>query len=93
MTPSKKWHRAYGSTHLVAYLNAMPCMVCGRVPCDAAHVKSRGAGGGYRDNLVPLCREHHTEQHQIGIETFQNKYQIDMEREARRVDADYNLEF
>lgn len=93
MTPSKRWHRAYGSTGLVAYLNALPCLVCGRGPSDAAHVKSRGSGGGYRDNLVPLCREHHTEQHQIGIDTFQMKYNIDMKREARRIDADYHCEF
>ena len=26
---------------------------------DACHVKTRGAGGDDRGNLVPLCRQHH----------------------------------
>lgn len=40
---------------------------CGRLPCDAAHVLSRGAGEvTIPENLVPLCREHHTTSHYSG---------------------------
>jgi hypothetical protein len=39
-----------------------PCSVCGR-ESDPAHIKTRGAGGNdVHDNIIPLCREHHTEQ-------------------------------
>lgn len=43
-----------------------PCMVCGTFPSDPAHVRSRGAGGRDKGNVVPLCREHHQRQHQEG---------------------------
>ena len=45
-----------------------PCAVCGQVPAgDVHHVTTRGAGGGdTKENLMPLCRAHHTEIHAIG---------------------------
>jgi hypothetical protein len=53
----------------------MACLVCGSKPSDPAHIQSRGAGGDDTDqNVMPLCRRHHTEQGQIGITTFANKY-------------------
>lgn len=42
---------------------------------DPAHIKTRGAGNGDQPwNIMPLCRKHHTEQHQIGWFTFAKKY-------------------
>lgn len=38
------------------------------------HVKTRGAGGGDRGNLVPCCAIHHRERHTIGIRSFEEKY-------------------
>ena len=52
---------------------------CGFSPCDPAHVKSRGAGGTYRD-IIPLCHRHHQEQHTIGILTFARKYHTTLEK-------------
>ena len=53
----------------------MRCLVCNKSPVDVAHIKTRGSGGSDEEwNLMPLCREHHTEQHKIGIVTFTNKY-------------------
>lgn len=58
----------------------LPCCVCHRPgPSDPAHVRSRGAGGKDRANVVPMCRFHHSEQGAIGIRTFQAKYGISME--------------
>lgn len=35
----------------------LPCAACGRLgPSDPAHVISRGAGGGDRGNVIPLCK-------------------------------------
>lgn len=59
----------------------MPCCICGRRPCDPAHVLSRGAGGKDSD-VVPLCsgpRGHHREQHDIGIRSFETKHNIVLE--------------
>ena len=66
------------------------CLICGASPpSDAAHVRSWGAGHGDEDNLVPLCRTHHSEQHTEGIETFQRKHDIDLEAEAERIGNEY----
>ncbi len=42
---------------------------------DVHHIKSRGAGGGDTvDNVIPLCRSHHTEIHKIGPTKMMEKY-------------------
>lgn len=57
------------------------CIICGK-HADIAHVYAVGIGrnrnkishiGNY---VMALCREHHTEQHGIGIKTFMDKYQV-----------------
>lgn len=54
------------------------CLSCGRKPCDAAHIRSRGAGGDdVFDNIIPLCRTHHVEQHKIGWVKFLKKYELE----------------
>lgn len=47
---------------------------------DPAHIKTRGAVGTSEDvgNIVPLCRRCHTEQHQIGIKSFEKKFDVDL---------------
>lgn len=43
-----------------------PCVVCGK-SSDACHIKSKGSGGyDVPENLISLCREHHTMQHKLG---------------------------
>lgn len=54
---------------------SIPCIICGDLPSDATHIKSYATTlEDKEENLVPLCRLHHSEQHQIGILTFINKY-------------------
>ncbi|GEO70465.1 putative HNHc nuclease [Levilactobacillus acidifarinae] len=57
------------------------CMICGR-PADIAHVHAVGIGrnrehishiGNY---VMALCRDHHQEQHQVGIYTFMKDNQL-----------------
>lgn len=44
---------------------------------DAAHVKSKGSGGPDAwINLVPLCRQHHSEQHQSGFQAMIKKFPL-----------------
>ena len=67
-------------------IRSLPCLI-GR-DChgtvEAAHVRSRGAGGKSSD-LVPLCRGHHRELHDHGVRTWQCRYLIDLKAEARRL--------
>jgi hypothetical protein len=48
-------------------VSGTPCVICGK-PSDAAHIKSKGAGGDdVPDNLYAACRYHHYCQHQLGF--------------------------
>jgi ERF superfamily len=59
-----KPHREFVATH--------PCLVCGRRPSDAHHLRfaqPRALGRKVSDEFtVPLCREHHGEVHRRGDE-------------------------
>lgn len=66
----------------------MPCCVpsCNALPpSDPAHVRSRGAGGKDWANVVPMCRRHHRQMHDVGIETFQARHGLALEVVAGRV--------
>lgn len=72
-----------------ALVRAMPCLVgvaC-RGAVQAAHARSRGAGGTRRD-LVPLCARHHREQHDVGLATFMARHRVDLIAAAARIAAD-----
>ena len=60
------------ATSLTFIVTKQPCLVCGRQPCDAHHLRfaqSRGLGLKVSDEFtVPLCRAHHRELHQSGKE-------------------------
>jgi hypothetical protein len=65
-----------------------PCLVCGRRPADAHHLKfaqSRALGRKVSDEFtVPLCRGHHREVHHCGDEAaWWNKAGIDPTVTAR----------
>lgn len=57
------------------------CMICGR-HADIAHVHAVGIGRNRNkishigNNVMALCREHHQEQHRIGIATFMQRNQL-----------------
>lgn len=63
---------------------------CGPVEC--AHVVSRGAGGDDVANTVPLCRAHHRQQHDKGIETFQRFYTLDLAAVAAELGQRYEMD-
>ena len=66
--------------HRNAYLN------------EACHVKTRGAGGGDRGNMVSMCKGHHREQHIVGIRSFERVHAVDLKALAasywRRYEAE-----
>jgi predicted restriction endonuclease len=53
------------------------CVICGVFGVDPDHIKHRGAGGDdTEDNLMPLCRLHHSERHHKGWHRFSIKYPV-----------------
>lgn len=62
---------------LLAIVRTLPCMGCGQRPSDAHHITSRKAGGhDIPSNLMPLCRIHHAEWHQIGGKEMAKRYPV-----------------
>lgn len=64
------------------FVSRQPCLVCGREPADAHHVRfaqPRALGRKVSDEFtVPLCRTHHRELHQTGNEpAWWEKYSLD----------------
>lgn len=78
-----------------AAIRTMPCLIADKHTCggkiEAAHAKSRGAGGDRR-HLVPLCSRAHREQHDRGIQTFNRKYAIDLLAEATRIASELDAQ-
>ena len=58
------------------------CVVCGAKNADLAHYQAVGRGRNrnkidhYGNKVLSLCRNHHTEQHQIGMDSFNKKYHL-----------------
>ena len=58
------------------------CVICGKPHSDLAHRYAVGKGRNRNkinhvgNQVLALCRDHHTEQHQIGTDTFNNKYHL-----------------
>ena len=72
----------------VRHVAQQSCLVCGRKPCDAHHLRfaqSRALGRKVSDEFtVPLCRGHHRELHRHGDEAaWWRKAAIDPSAAAR----------
>lgn len=58
------------------------CVICGKPDSDLAHRFAVGRGrdrtkiNHFGNQVLALCRSHHNEQHQIGTDTFNNKYHL-----------------
>ena len=63
-------------------------MVCFASSPDPDHLEAIGMGGNRKKpsqkhySAVPLCRLHHTERHALGIPRFEDKYKINLWKEA-----------
>lgn len=54
-----------------------PCVICKEIPTDRAHIKTRGAGATWEWwEWMPLCRQHHQIQGQIGWKNMSNRFII-----------------
>ncbi|HGN7293724.1 TPA: putative HNHc nuclease [Staphylococcus aureus] len=58
------------------------CIICGKPHADLAHYEAVGRGmnrnkmNHYDKHVLALCREHHNEQHAIGVKSFDDKYHL-----------------
>lgn len=77
-----------------AWIRKKACIIGGRcwTVVQAAHFHGRGAGGK-SESLFPCCAEHHSEQHTIGIATWQRKYGIDLEAVTAHLRREYEESF
>ena len=89
----------------VAWIRKQSCSMLGKIvnnyyhvclgPVEAAHLKSRGAGGGDRENCLSLCSFSHGTQHTIGLKSWAALYRMtveDLKAIARALDARYRRE-
>ena len=66
----KHWH----SEERIAWIRTLPCeLTCKRISIHNAHMKSRGAGGTYKD-IVPLQFLAHKDFDELPNEKFEKKY-------------------
>ena len=80
--PSER-DRIYGPKAFRDWLHQQPCVVTGRYGVVQAHVKNGGmARKADYEWSVPMLDALHRELHQHGIDTFQAKYDIDLELAA-----------
>jgi DNA recombination protein Rad52 len=81
--------RIRDSEHL-EYVATLPCLVCGRVPSQAHHLRfaqPRALGSKVSDEwVVPLCNLHHRALHDVGNEeVWWRAHNIDAAAEAGRL--------
>jgi hypothetical protein len=49
--------------------------VCGTTPCEAAHIRTKKKERVDAEwNVLPLCHQHHMEQHRGGWKKFADRY-------------------
>ena len=85
------------SKYVYACLMHKKCAVCGKSHADLHHVTAIGAGRNRNEVLqigmevLPLCREHHTESHQTGQKSFMAKYHLQAIELTKEIGKVYKL--
>ena len=66
------------------FIRTKPCCVCGNPGVDSDHLVHQGWRGAKRNDLtaIPMCREDHTARHKIGTDGINEKYGVNLWREA-----------
>ena len=66
------------------YILEHSCLVCSRRDVDPDHLRARGTGSASQNDysLIPLCREHHSERHQLGNSKFEQRHSVNLWKEA-----------
>ena len=59
------------------------CLIC-EAPDPCIHHEKHGWEGRDHNFIVGLCNDHHLERHSIGLDAFNEKYDVDMRKKAGR---------
>ena len=82
--------------YVYACLMNKKCCVCGRL-ADLHHVDAVGMGNDRQEVhhlgrlVMPLCREHHTTIHTIGVDSFMKKYHLQAVNADEAICKNYKL--
>jgi hypothetical protein len=86
MTLRQKEPRVRNEAHL-RFIRSLPCCICGGIDTEAAHIRTaslehgkRETGGSERPSdiwCLPLCNNHHREQHSMNEISFWSSHGID----------------
>lgn len=78
------------------WLKSRPCLVCGRVPSDNAHIKDPDdplpVGVGRKNSYrwtVPLCRTHHLELDSMDQAAFEKQHRLNLAMEAAALQCEW----
>tara|TARA_R110000803_G_scaffold49530_2_gene103021 strand:- start:9384 stop:9698 length:315 start_codon:yes stop_codon:yes gene_type:complete len=85
--PNEEFIKTYSDEYL-DYIKLQSCCITGSQDSDCHHLEAIGMGQNRKKpnqkhfTAIPLTRELHTEVHAIGINKFQEKYNIQLWQEA-----------
>lgn len=96
MKSGDEWRRAYGSLERVFFVAwALPCVVPGcrlheRHGCQNHHWRTGGMGRkADSTEIVPLCKYHHDKVHLMGRQSFEEYFDVDLEKEAEYTETEW----
>ena len=81
------------NAYLIQCIRHKRCCICGR-PADIHHVDAIGMGNDRRNfddsenDIIALCREHHTQAHSLGNVRFMERYKVYGIKKYKTVDAE-----
>jgi hypothetical protein len=88
MSKESDFIRFFGSEARVRWIKSQPCVACGAVPSENAHViHTRGSRLGRPEHIVPLCHTHHREQENTGTYTFAFRHGLNFQELAKHFAA------
>lgn len=80
-----EFRRIYGSRARVSWVKSLHCLVswCREQPSENHHIENGGTGRKADfDKIVPMCLMHHDQYHDIGRESFERVYHLDLRIQA-----------
>ena len=81
------------NAYLIQCIRHKRCCICGG-PADIHHVDAIGMGNDHRNfddsenDIIALCREHHTQAHSLGDVRFMERYKVYGIKKYQTVDAE-----
>jgi hypothetical protein len=80
-------HPMINTKDYIKFVKSHHCLICGKSPVDPDHLEHLGMGGANKNGIkdfscINLCRVHHRERHDLGTKRFEEKYNVNLWKEA-----------